>query len=193
MMTRFFFNTVGAPVPFVLAALLVLFPPVAGAQTEAANTATSETLNQLLPEPPEGFERAVSPTAEGKRGPWAQAMYVFEGDRYRAGADGSTRILDHDGGEQVAFEVEISSVTEEEKAQVLGRMEEAHPTFEISTDRHGEHEVHLITGGGKSYLYLFTSSFQVYMEGNAAPVHLREALHSIDVGALSQYTSERGR
>lgn len=167
---------------------MVPAPMTAKAQETPSKKATPETLRQLLPKPPEGFERALGPAAEGKDGPWAQAMYVLNGEQYREGKDGEIRILPKGSG-QVAFEVEISGVTEEERKRVLGQMDEAPPRFEIATEEHKGHAFYVITDTEreKSYLYLFTGPFQVYMEGNADPAHLRAALKPVDAGTLGQY------
>ena len=175
----------------VLTALLALScaalaSPIAWAQESAATNATSEILEQLLPAPPEGFERTISPVPDGKNQAWAQATYLFSGEK---APDGGARRADADGTSPVAFEVEISGVTDEEKTQVLGRIENAPPGFTISTETYPGHDAYVITGEGKSYLYLFAHSFQVYMEGNASPTHLRTALGSIDVGTLAQYST----
>jgi hypothetical protein len=49
----------------------------------------------------------------------------------------------------------------------------------------GQH--HTNTETDKSSLYLFTDSFQVYMEGNAAPSQLQAGLRGIDLGTLERY------
>jgi hypothetical protein len=189
-MALFLIRTATLSVFLAFAGLCIaLTPTTAYAQEVSSKEAAQEMLERLLPEPPEGFERSISPAAEGKDHPWAQAMYAFDGKKYQESGGERTQASEKDGENPVVFEVEISRVTEEEKTQLLSQIEGAPPEFEITTEEYEGHPLHVITNteSEKSYLYLFTGPFQVYMEGNAPPTSLRAALSSVDVGTLAQY------
>lgn len=172
----------------ILLALVItcVTAPEGKAQEAASQEATPELLQQLLPEPPEEFVRAMGRAYEGQGGPRAQAIYVLNGEEYRD-EDGAIRLLDRNEGDQVGFEVKIQAVTEEQRRRELEEIESARSEIEIQTEEHEGNSFYLVSVGEKSFLYLFMGSFQVYMEGNAAPAHLREALESIDLEALGRY------
>ena len=143
-MTLLLTRTVISSVLLALASLCVGFTPATSyAQETSSEEVPQETLKDLLPEPPEGFERSISPAAEGKDRPWAQAVYVS--NRPESGEE-RTRAAEKCGDNPVVFEVEISGVTEEEKTRVLSQMKEAPPAFEITTEEYEGHPLHVITG-----------------------------------------------
>lgn len=153
--------------PLFLFVVMFLTWTVSGLAT-AQSKASPEALKQLLPEQLDGFERKVGMVGDRKNGPIAQATYFGENE-----------------GNQVVFEVEISSVTEEQKEEMLGELEGA-PSEIKSKESHEGHDFYVITVDGKAFLVLFADPFHVYMEGNASPADLRTTLKLIDIDTLAQ-------